>query len=117
MQSRAALAEAQQRGDRPAIAAAARDLRYFAARRASAELARQSPDVATVRFGQIVTIARNDGRTQKFRLVGEDEADPAAGRLSYVSPLGRALIGKRVGDTVPAGQGEAEILAIEAVAD
>ena len=68
-------------------------------------------------FGSRVTIERDDGRTQTFRIVGEDEADPAEGLLSYVSPLARALTGKRVGEIVPAGQSEAEILAIEAVSD
>ena len=78
---------------------------------------RQTEETSTVRFGNRVTIARDDGRTQTFRIVGEDEADPAEGLLSYVSPLARALTGKRVGDVVPAGQSEAEILAIEAVSD
>ena len=115
--SRAALTEAQERGDRAAIAAASRDFRYFNARRASAELVPQTQESSTVRFGNRVTIERDDGRTQTFRIVGEDEADPAEGLLSYVSPLARALTGKRVGDVVPAGQSEAEILAIEAVSD
>jgi transcription elongation GreA/GreB family factor len=115
--SRAALSEAQQRGDRAAIAGASRDFRYFNARRASAELVPQAQDSSTVRFGNRVTIERDDGRTQTFRIVGEDEADPAKGFLSYVSPLARALTGKRIGDVVPAGQSEAEILAIEAVSD
>jgi transcription elongation GreA/GreB family factor len=115
--SRAALSEAQQRGDRAAIAGASRDFRYFNARRASAELVPQMQDSATVRFGNRVTIERDDGRTQTFRIVGEDEADPAEGLLSYVSPLARALTGKRIREVVPAGQSEAEILAIEAVSD
>jgi transcription elongation GreA/GreB family factor len=44
-----------------------------------------------------VTIERDDGRTQNVRIVGQDEADPVKGLLSYVSPLARALLGKRVG--------------------
>ncbi len=115
--SRAALSEAQQRGDRAVIAAASRDFRYFNARRASAELVPQTQETSTVRFGNRVTIERGDGRTQTFRIVGEDEADPAGGLLSHVSPLAGALTGKRIGDVVPAGQSEAEILAIEAVSD
>ena len=51
------------------------------------------------------------------RIVGLDEADPAKGSLSYAAPLARALIGKRIGDTVPAGTGEAEVIAIEVPAD
>jgi transcription elongation GreA/GreB family factor len=45
--------------------------------------------------------------------VGEDEADPARGTVSYVSPLARALMGKQAGDTISLGNSEAEILAIE----
>ena len=71
-------------------------------------------DCDSVRFGCKVTIERDDGRRQTFRIVGEDEADPAEGTLSYVAPLARALIGKEVGDVVRVGQSEAEIVAIEA---
>jgi transcription elongation GreA/GreB family factor len=59
-----------------------------------------------------VTIVRDDGRQQTFRVVGEDEADPTKGSISYVSPLAQALLGKRVGDTLRAGKDEAEITAI-----
>ena len=55
---------------------------------------------------------RDDSREQTFRIVGEDEADFAQGSVSYVSPLARALLGKRVGDVVRAGRDEAEITAI-----
>jgi transcription elongation GreA/GreB family factor len=57
-------------------------------------------------------LARDDGREQTFRIVGEDEADPACGSISHVSPLARAMFGKRVGDVVRAGAREAEILSI-----
>lgn len=114
---RGALAKARTNADRAAIAAASRDLRYWAARRASAEIVTPVRGNGTVRFGHRVTIERDDGRRQVFRIVGEDEADPAAGLLSYVSPLAGALTGKRVGEVVPAGQGEAEILAIDAGPD
>jgi transcription elongation GreA/GreB family factor len=67
---------------------------------------------AEVAFGTTVTIARDDGRRQTWRIVGEDEADPTRGTLSYVSPVARALMGKRVGDTVRAGKSDAEIIAI-----
>ena len=107
-------AEAQAAEDREKIAAAQRELRYWMARRATAEVRPQPADCDQVRFGCRVTIARDDGRTQRFRIVGEDEADPAAELLSYAAPLARALIGKEEGDTVRAGQSEAEILKIEA---
>ena len=60
-----------------------------------------------------MTFERQDGRRQTYRIVGEDEADPAKGTLSYVSPLAQALMGKEIGDTVPIGQGQAEIIAID----
>jgi transcription elongation GreA/GreB family factor len=98
--------------DRASLARAARDLRYWAARRASAQVLPAPPDTVQVHFGSTVTIARDDGRRQTYRIVGEDEADPARGTLSYVAPLARALMGKEVGDVVPMGDTEAEIVAI-----
>lgn len=65
-----------------------------------------------VRFGASVTIAREDGRRQTFRIVGEDEAAPQDGKISYVSPLARALVGKSVGDVVKEGGRDAEIVEI-----
>lgn len=116
---RAALTEAQAAEDRPAMAAASRELRYWSARRSSADLQRPPADCDTVHFGCRVTI-RRDPPPQKgktivaYTIVGEDEADPARGTLSFVSPLARALMGKAVGDVVPMGEGEAEIVKIEA---
>jgi len=105
--------EAQAAGDREALAKAGRDLRYWNARRTTAQVRAPEPATGTVQFGNKVTIARDDGRTQSFRIVGEDEADPARGSVSYVSPLARALLGKHVGDTITAGRAEAEISAVE----
>jgi transcription elongation GreA/GreB family factor len=110
---RAALAEAQVEEDRDAIAAASREVRYWTQRRASAEVQPPPADTDVVRFGSRVTIERDDGRKQTFQIVGEDEADPAKGTLSYVSPLAHALIGKEEGDTVSVGSSEAEIVKIE----
>ena len=59
-----------------------------------------------------MTFLREDGRRQSYRIVGEDEAEPAAGTISYVSPLAQALMGKEVGDVALLGHGEAEIIAI-----
>ncbi len=105
-------AAAQASADETAQARIARDLRYWNARLASAQLVRPPHDCDAVRFGCRLTIARDDGRVQTFRIVGEDEADPAKGTLSYVSPLARALIGKQVGDVVRVGNSEAEITEI-----
>ena len=106
-------AAAQVAGDREAMAATARDLRYWSARLGSAELVPPPLDADRVQFGSTVTIARDDGRRQTFRIVGEDEADPAKGSISYVSPLARQLIGKSVGDTVRVAASETEIIAIK----
>lgn len=110
--ARRAYGEAQAAGDRAALARTARDLRYWTARRASAEVVAVAADRGTVHFGHAVTLVRDDGRRQTFRIVGEDEADPAKGSISYVSPLARALLGRRIGDMVRAGRGDAEIAAI-----
>src|SRR5258708_1268897 len=107
-----AYAVAQASADRAALAAAARDLRYWTARRAPAHRVPASNDTSKVRFGASVTILRDDGREQTFRIVGEDEADPGKGSISHVSPLARSMFGKRVGDVVRAGNGEAEIKVI-----
>jgi transcription elongation GreA/GreB family factor len=112
----AAHADAMSKGDTAASAAAARDLRYFTTRRSTAQVMAPPADLTTVQFGSRVTVRRDSGssnRTQTFRIVGEDEADPAHGTLSYVSPLARALAGKAVGDVVEVAGGEAEILVIE----
>lgn len=105
-------ANAQAANDRAAIARAARDLRYWSSRRATAEVIPPPPDAETVQFGSTVTLVRDDGRRHIFRVVGEDEANPAQGTLSYVSPLAQALLGKAIGDVVTAGSGEAEIITI-----
>jgi transcription elongation GreA/GreB family factor len=99
-------------GNREAIALTQRDQRYWTARRASAQLVGAPPADGRVHFGSTVTIKRGDGRRQTFRIVGEDEADPGRGKLSYVSPLARALTGRRIGDVVAVGADEAEILAL-----
>jgi transcription elongation GreA/GreB family factor len=107
-----AYGEAQTSGDRDALAKAGRELRYWSARRATARVIPVVPDSATVQFGSAVTLIRDDGRKQTFRIVGEDEADPAKGTISHVSPVARALLGRSVGDTVRAGREDAEITAI-----
>ena len=104
---------AQASTDRAALAAAGRDLRYWTSRRATARVVSEPTDRSEVRFGTAVTIMRDDGREQTFRIVGEDEADPSQGSISHVSPLAKAMFGKRVGDVVRAGAGEAKIVQIQ----
>ncbi|PKP90403.1 MAG: transcription elongation factor GreA [Alphaproteobacteria bacterium HGW-Alphaproteobacteria-16] len=68
-------------------------------------------------FGATVTMLDEDNKSVKYQLVGLAEADARTGRISYNSPLGRALIGKSVGDevevTVPAGERWYEVSKIE----
>ncbi len=90
-----------------------RDARYFAERLRTAEVIATPASTEVVAFGSKVTFSREDGRVQKYRIVGEDEADPKAGSISYVSPVARLLMGKTVGDVMSLGDDELEITAIE----
>jgi transcription elongation GreA/GreB family factor len=89
-----------------------RDLRYFVERLRTARLIPNPASTETVVFGSTVTFSRNDGRVQTYRIVGEDEADPKAGSISFVSPVAKSLIGRAVGDVTGAGNQEIEILSI-----
>ena len=115
--ARAAYAAARGSGDiqadRTAMARATRDLRYYTARRASAQLVDNPGDRTTARFGATITVERADGRRQTYRIVGEDEADPARGAVSYISPLAVAVLGKGVGDEISLAGAELEIVAID----
>jgi transcription elongation GreA/GreB family factor len=115
-EARAALQDAQGLEElsarQRAIALASRDIRYFAERLGSAELRPEPESADFVAFGSQVTFKRDDGRQQTFRIVGEDEADPRNGSISYVSPIGRTLIGKAVGETVDLAGHEIEIIAV-----
>ena len=91
---------------------AARDARYFSERLASAVLRPEPTSVEVVAFGHRVTIIRDGDRHQSYQIVGEDEADPRMGTISYVSPLARRLMGRRVGDFIDMDRYEIEILAI-----
>lgn len=93
-------------------AAPLRDARYFAARVRTAQVIANPTSTDTVAFGHTVTFRRDDGRVQTYHIVGEDEADPKAGSISFASPVAKLLVGKAVGDVVgPPGQ-ELEIMAI-----
>ena len=65
-------------------------------------------------FGSTVLLEDEAGKEYRYQIVGSEESDPAKGRISILSPLARALIGKTVGDTVnaqlPAGKKTFEIL-------
>ncbi|WP_019997950.1 transcription elongation factor GreA [Aureimonas ureilytica] len=111
----AKLFAARDADDKIGYASVHRDLRYWRARKMSAELVPAPDDAETVHFGSEVTIERDDGRAQVFCIVGIDEANPADGRLSYLSPLAKAIAGKSVGDVVKVGPSEAEIVEIKPI--
>lgn len=89
-----------------------RDLRYFTERVRTAQVMPEPAASEVVAFGSTVTFSREDGRVQRYRIVGEDEADPKAGTISYVSPVARQLLGKRVGDLVSVAGQELEVVAV-----
>jgi len=95
-----------------------RDLRYYSARLENAIIVDPATQPASeARFGALVGVEDENGEPLSFSIVGEDEADIANNRVSWVSPLARALIGAKVGDIVrwrrPAGDMELEITAID----
>lgn len=89
-----------------------RDARYFAARVRTAQIIANPTSTDAVTFGSTVTFQRGDGRVQKYRIVGEDEADPKTGSISFVSPVAKLLMGKAVGDVGGPPDQELEIIAI-----
>ena len=114
-QHRSELAGATAAADREAIGRVARELRYWSARVASAEVVEPEADGDRVTFGTAVTLRRADDRVLTFRIVGEDEADPACGRIAWTAPVARALLGSQPGDLRALPTGEVEVLAINAV--
>ncbi len=89
-----------------------RDLRYFTERLRTAQVIAAPDNAEVVAFGSTVTFEREDGRVQTYRIVGEDEADPRSGTISFTSPVARALMGKSVGDVANVAGGEVEVTAI-----
>ncbi len=69
-----------------------------------------------VQVGSTVTVRSHKGKTQKYVIIGTAEADPSQGKISNLSPIGTALLGKRAGDvaeiTVPAGKLKLEIVRV-----
>jgi transcription elongation GreA/GreB family factor len=102
---------------RRASASALRDMNYFSERLRSAQLVSTSLMDGALSFGNHVTFKRKNGSRQSYRIVGEDEADPRQGTISYASPLARVLMGKVAGDLVEFGEDEIEVLRIERQAD
>jgi transcription elongation GreA/GreB family factor len=111
------LARASAAADREAIGRASRELRYWSARRGTAEVVEPDPATGRVVFGTLVTVRREDGTETSLRIVGEDEADPAAGRIAWTAPVARALLGGAPGDIRALPTGEVEIVSIATAPD
>ncbi len=108
---REALARAEASGDE-------RNARYYRERVASAievDLAKQPRK--TVKFGASVVVRTQDGAALRVRIVGEDEADPSRGTISWRSPFADGLLGRRLGSTTvvrrPAGEASVKIESID----
>ncbi|MFW3896147.1 GreA/GreB family elongation factor [Pseudomonas putida] len=106
-----------ERGDKQRLADTERDLRYFSARQQSAQVVPTATSREKVQIGSRVTYVDEQDREHKVQLVGEDQADIAAGLVNWGSPLGRALLGAAPGDEVvwrrPAGDQLIEVVTIE----
>jgi transcription elongation GreA/GreB family factor len=93
-----------------------RDLRYVTARLENALVTIPNKSAQTALFGATVAVEDDEGKVYQFMIVGEDEADIAQHKVSWVSPLAKALIGHKVGESVtwlrPAGNTVLEITAI-----
>lgn len=102
--------------DDPSRKLVERDLRYVQARLASAILVPPPPaDIKEARFGCVVEVEEGGAR-RRYAIVGEDEADPAAGKLAWSSPLALALMGAKAGDAVswesPSGARRLDVVSV-----
>jgi transcription elongation factor GreB len=94
-----------------------RDLRYISARLESAIVTKPDNSASQVLFGATVIVEDDEGDRLTYEIVGEDEADIKANKVSWTSPLAKALIGHKVGENViwarPAGNANLEIIKIQ----
>lgn len=102
--------------DRAAQARIGREIRYWSARWSSAEQVEPPADPETVVFGTTVEVRRADGKVQTLSLVGEDESAPEEGRIAWVAPLARALLGVAEGEKARFRDEELEVLSIRPIA-
>lgn len=77
-----------------------RRVRWLQTRMAALQVVQTHPADGKVHFGARVTVEDDEGQTKTWQLVGSDEFDVAEGRISVVSPIGRALLGKQVDDEI-----------------
>ena len=91
-------------------------IRELESKLGAAEVIEPPRDGDRITFGSTVRLRGADGKELRYQIVGSDETDPAAGRVSILSPLARTLIGKEVGDEVkvqaPGGAKTFEVLAV-----
>jgi transcription elongation GreA/GreB family factor len=97
--------------DETAAARIRRDLRYWHGRRVTAQVTISSGDV--VGFGTRVRFCRGSGPERTIEIVGEDEADPTAGRIAYIAPIAHAMMGAEPGDVVRMGENELTVVEVE----
>ncbi len=114
----AGLAQLRERLDAARASGSEREIEHWGSRVDSAIVVPlEAASTKTVKFGATVTIESPDRTQRTYAIVGEDEADPLRGTISWISPLGQALIDSRVGKRVlwkrPAGDLAVRILAIE----
>lgn len=114
---RSELAGSEDMADKQRLKSVERDLRYFDERASTAVLVDPSAGADDhVHFGSTVEALDPDGNNLRFAIVGEDEADAAAGKISWVSPLARALLDAQVDDVVtwrrPVGDKELTVVSI-----
>ena len=117
MARKAELSQHEDMGSKQQSQIVERDLRYFQGRLESAiVVSPHSQPAERVHFGATVEVLDENDERLVFQIVGEDEADVNQGKISWVSPLARALLDAEVGDVVlwqrPAGNQELEVAAI-----
>lgn len=109
------LAKAEADKDKQKIALASRDLRYWLARRETAELSEPDPNADVIRFGMWVKLKGEDGKVREWQIVGEDEADAGENKMSHAGALAMALFGKGIGDEVSVNNKNWEIVGVDAL--
>jgi transcription elongation factor GreB len=116
--ARAALEGVDGNGQAPALTAWAARMFELEQRLSSAQLVAGAGNAGqVVRFGSKVTVTDHTGRSRQYEIVGVDEAEPASGRVAFLSPLAKALLGASVGEAVvfetPGKTQELEVVAVE----
>ena len=106
------LARARAVDDRATARRIQRDLRYWSERQRTAEVVRTASTDGKARFGSIVELETADGGPLEYRIVGEDEADPANGKISYVSPIAQRLLGAGPSEDIDLPDGRVTVAGI-----